>query len=287
MNIAKLFISFGHGLVFVAITLLFVVVAKKIADWRTKKFDDDHEITIKGNMAVGFRRFGLYLAIFIAFLGTLSGASQGFWNDVWALLVDGVVIMLCLFTCRAVNDFLMLHNINNDDEALKGNVAVGIVEAGMYIGTALILNGSFSGNGGSMLAGVWSAFVFFVVGQAALLGCGLCYELITTNMKIQVQIEKANPAAGLALAGILIALGVILRAALAGPSLGWTQDFIGFGLYAGYGIIMLLLCRAAIDKFLLPTAELATLVKEKQNVAALAITEAGIIGSAIIISGVM
>lgn len=286
MQLSALFTSFGHGLVYTAITFLFIVFAKIIDDKRTTGFDDDYEIQEKSNKAVGFRRTGLYIAYAIAFAGTLSGQSAGFANDIFALLIDGVLITICLFACRTVNDRVMLPKIKNDEEVLKGNMAVGLAECGMYIATGFVLNGSFTGTSENIMTGVASAMVFFVIGQAALLLCGLCYEIITP-FNVRNEIEKGNAAAGTALAGMLIALGVILRSSIAGPSMDWASDFLSFGLYTAYGIVLLLAFRKAIDKFLLPNTSLAVEVERDQNVAALSLTQAGIIAVAIIISSVM
>lgn len=286
MQYSALFTGLGQGAVYAVIAFVFIVIAKIIADKRTVNIDDDHEIGEKSNKAVGFRRTGLYLAYAIAFAGTLSGESIGFVNDIIALVVDGIVITLCLFICRAINDRIMLANVNNDDEALKGNSAVGLTELGMYVATGLVLNGSFSGASETLANGVLSALVFFILGQAALLICGYLYELMT-SFNLRDEIQKANPASGIALAGMLIALGVILRSSVAGPSAGWTADLISFGIYTLYGIILLLIFKKAVDIFLLPGTTVAVEVERDRNVAALVLTESGIIAVAIVISSVM
>jgi uncharacterized membrane protein YjfL (UPF0719 family) len=272
---------------FCAIAFGYIWVAKKLADARTKSFNDDNEIEENSNKAVGFRRAGLYVAIGIALVGTLSGTSQGLMEDVISLAIDGAVILVCLFACRALNDNIMLGHIDNDQEAKNGNSAVGLAECGMYMATGFILNGSLSGDGsGGIIAGVIGTVVFFAVGQALLLLFGLCYEKITPY-NVRDEIKKDNPAAGLALAIMLVALGIILRASIAGPSSGWIQDFKGFGISAGYGIILLLVFRKMIDIFLLPNTNLETEIKRDQNVAAIAVTGSAILAVALIISSVV
>jgi len=127
---------------------------------------------------------------------------------------------------------------------------------------------------------------FFAAGQAALLLCGWCYELFTP-FNVREEIAKGNAAAGTALAGMLVALGVILRASIAGPSMGWGEDFAAFGLFTVYGIVMLLIFKRAIDIFLLPGTSLAVEVERDRNVAALALTEGSLVAVAVIISAVM
>lgn len=286
MRILALLTTLGQGAVYAVITFAFIIVAKQIADRRTTTIDDDHEIQENSNSAVGFRRTGLYLAYAIAFAGTLSGVSAGFATDVVALLVDGVVITLCLFASRTINDRVMMAHIDNDAQVLSGNTAVGLTELGMYIATGCVLNGAFTGTSDNLAGGVASALVFFIVGQAALLVCGYCYELLTP-FHIRDEIKKGNAAAGIALAGMLIALGIILRSSIAGPSTGWSADFLSFGVYTLYGIVLLVVFKWVVGRFLLPGAPIAVEVERDRNVAAVLLTESGIVAVALVIGAVM
>ncbi len=285
-QIRALLTSYGQGAVYCIITFCFIYIAKVIADRRTVRFDDDHEIEEKSNAAVGFRRAGLYLAFAVALAGSLRGRSLGFMTDILWLLVDSALITLFLFACREINDRVMLPNINNDDEAQKGNVAVGLVEFGMYLATGLILNGAFFGESADMVIGIVSALAFFALGQVVLLACGLCYEMIL-SFDIKAEIAKGNAAAGLALGGMLVALGIILRNSVSGPFVGWVPDLVSFGMSAAFGILMLLIFKKFTDIFLLPGAELSVEVARDHNVAALALTEGVVIAIAVVVSNVV
>ncbi len=296
MNIAATLTGLGQGLVYVIVGIFFIWLVKRIDDWRTKDFDDDTHID-NGNLAVGLRRSGLYLGIAIALSGALGGASSGFFIDLSHLLFDGLIITGFMFSSRFINDFIMLGHINNDAECIKifkqpdgtqttGNTAVGMVECGMYIATGFILNGAVSGTGGSFIQAITSAVLFFILGQLTLLIFGFLYELITP-FNVRNEIKNNNPAAGIGLGGILIALGIILMASISGPFTGWSNDLIDFGIYAVYGIIMLLIFRAVVDKLLLPTTNIATEVKEDQNVAALVVVASVMSAVAIIIAFAM
>lgn len=293
MNISATLAGLGQGLIYVIVCISFIWLVKRIDDWRTKDFDDDAHID-DGNVAVGLRRAGLYLGIAIALSGAVGGVSRGFLLDLIQLLIDGLVITGFMFSSRFINDFFMLGNINNDQECIKtfetangvkvvGNTAVGMVEAGMYIATGFILSGAISGTGGTFVQGLISAILFFIVGQITLLIFGLFYELITP-FNVRKEIKKNNLAAGIGLGGILIALGIILMASISGPFTGWVNDLTSFGVYALFGIIMLLIFRVVVDKLLLPTTNIAAEVKEDQNVAALVVVESAINAVAIIIA---
>ncbi|MCK5542587.1 MAG: DUF350 domain-containing protein [Desulfobacterales bacterium] len=278
----SVFMGFGKGFIFVIISVLIIGLAKFIADRRTIEFDDDAHID-DGNLAVGLRRAGLYLGIAIALSAAIGGDSTNFLSDVITLVVDGVLILICLFSCRYINDKIMFGHINNDQECMKGNSAVGVVEACMYIATGFVINGSLSGLSNSLMESVLSTIVFFILGQFALLVFGYLYEVITP-FNVRDEIQNNNLAAGLGLGGILVALGIILRSSIEGPFTGWSADILNFGMYALYGMIMLLVFRIIIAKMLLPTTKLAVEIVEDKNVAALLVAESAIIAVAIIIA---
>ncbi|MCP4722713.1 MAG: DUF350 domain-containing protein, partial [Desulfobacteraceae bacterium] len=93
-----------------------------------------------------------------------------------------------------------------------------------------------------------------------------------------------NLAAGIALGGILVALGIILMGSISGPFTGWGNDLAGFGIYTVYGMVMLLVLRSVIDRIILPTTNLATEIQEDRNIAALIVVEGAIVAVAVIIS---
>lgn len=270
-----------HGIIFTAIIFGFLYLAKIINDIRTKEIDDDYEIEENSNNAIGFRRAGLYLGMAIAMIGAFSGRSAGFLNDLTALVGDGFLTLVCFFIARYITDWITLRGINNDHEALKGNSAVGLVELGNYLGTGLILNGAFSGEGGGFV----SSLVFFGLGQLALVVIFMIYEGIT-SFNVVEEIRKGNNAAGLAAAGMMTALGIILRASIAGNFVSWSQDIMSFGISAVSGIALLLIFRSLIDKIFLPNTTLAGGVK-RHNVSALVVTQGVLLSLAFVLSAVI
>ncbi len=294
MDFSQIPATFGRQALFVVISVFLIWVAKVIADRRTTEFNDDIQID-NGNRAVGFRRAGFYLSIAIALSGALSGVSRGILMDAAWLLMDGALILVCLFASRFLNDRIMLANIDNDTECMrlfkhrsggikeKGNTAVGIVECGMYIATGFILSGSLSGASVSMTESILSTLLFFAMGQAALLFFGFLYQLITA-FNVRDQIKANNPAAGIGLAGMLIALGIILFASIRGPFTGWVSDITSFGIYTVYGMVMLIIFRFVIDRLLLPTTNLAVEITADRNTAALVVAESAIVAVAVIIA---
>jgi uncharacterized membrane protein YjfL (UPF0719 family) len=157
-----------------------------------------------------------------------------------------------------------LPHVDNDDEVLNGqNLAVGITEFGSYFATGLIAYGSMSGEGGPW----WSPIPYFFLGQAVLLVSARLYGRFVVA-SIHAEVKKGNAAAGILIAGMLIAYGFILSASISGPFMGWIVDLESFGVSAIVGMILVLALQRVVDKLFLPTSDICTEVCRDRNVAA-------------------
>ncbi|HIJ72824.1 MAG TPA: DUF350 domain-containing protein [Candidatus Hydrogenedentes bacterium] len=277
----EVIISMLEDSAYAVIAFVFMFVAKKLDDFRTS-YNEDREIEEESNLALGFRKAGFSVALAIGFLGSISSLTEEFVPNVVGLLIDGALLVVIMFAARMVNDLVLLRKIDNDQAVKDRNVAVGMAEFGSLVATGLVMNGAFSGEGG----GIPSVLLFAVLGQICLVVLAVIYEFITP-FKVGEEIKKNNPAAGIGLAGMLIALGIILRASIAGDYVSMVDDVIAFSLCAGMGIVLLLIMRKAVDIFFLPHTTLATEVARDQNAAALLVAQGAVVAVAILIAAVV
>ena len=217
---------------YVAIALLFMLVGRLLSDMVFRST----QATRQPNLALSVRHGGLYLAIAIAMTSALQGNANGFLQDVVEVLRDGGVIVAALIVALWLNERLIVPGIDNDRAVADGNTAVALTEFGSYIATGMIASASFGGGEGSW----FTAIVFFFVGQFALIGGFWAQELLLPGSFLE-GVRSGREGAGVAVAGVLIALGVVLRASIAGPFLGWAASFRAIGLYAAGGILFLVL----------------------------------------------
>lgn len=268
-----------QSVIYTLVVVVFWFIAKLIVDKMTV-YNDDYEIETKKNFSMGLMRSGLYLGIAIGMAGALSdnGIEHKFWKDVSMLFIDGILIVPLFIIARLINDKLILAQANNDDEIGRGNIAVGVAEFGSLLGTGFILNGSFSGEGS-----VLSSIVFFILGQVSF----IVFHLITEKIggyNTRKHVKEGNVAAGIFLAAKFIALGLILRASIAGPSLGWSDDIASFSISAVAGVIILLFFNRIADWIFLPNSEDKEQIEVTKNSAAM-ILAAGIeVGLAAVVS---
>ncbi len=240
---------------------MLVVWLVKLADDKRAPFDEDKAMLLESNLAVALRKSGICLGLFLALAGILSGRSPKITIDLWNFFQGTVMIVILLFITFEINKRIILRKINNDEAAAKGNVAVGAVEFSTFVGTGIIMNGAFTGEGGGLLA----AGVFFALGQIALV-ITFYLEAAISGRNIQEEIEiKGNLAEGIDVAGILIAISIILRASIIGPFTGWIPGLRGFGIYLALGLLALFVFKAVARKIFMPRVSYADEMDKQHN----------------------
>jgi len=242
---------------------ILVVWLVKLADDRRSPFDENKAMLLESNLAVGLRKSGACLGLFLALAGVLSGRSPSILVDLRNFLEAAVMIVVFLFITFEINERVILRKVNNDEAVANGNVAVGAVEFSTFVGTGIIMNGAFSGEGG----GLWAAGVFFILGQAALV-IAFYLDAAVSRRNIQEEIEgKGNLAEGVDMAGILIAISIILRAGIIGPFTGWIPGLEGFGIYLALGLLALFVFKALAKKIFIPRISYAEEMDGRRNAA--------------------
>ena len=106
------------------------------------------------------------------------------------------------------------------EEIKKGNQAIGFVSAGTNIGVGLLLRAAISSPSAdaakeTLLSGMLSSVIYFIVGIAFFMLGYLAIRLLQKQYNLNDEIGKGNTAAGIMVAGIFIGLtltisGVIL-----------------------------------------------------------------------------
>ncbi|MFA6009694.1 MAG: DUF350 domain-containing protein [Desulfobacteraceae bacterium] len=261
-------ISVGQSAAYALMVVLFWYISKLITDRMTKADDDEH-IEGRKNLSMALMRTGQYLGIAIGMAAALTGGESGahsFVKDLTLLAVDGALIVALFQVSRVICDKLIITMACNETEIENNNIAVGLAECGMLVGTGLIMNGAFSGEG-DLLQGV----VFFLLGQAVFIAAARLFTAIKSYHLIK-EIVQGNVSAGIVLAGNFISLGFIMRTSVSGAFTGWTNDLLSFGISAVTGVVFLILFQWIADLLFLPsTKERQQIVDNKNSAAALII----------------
>ena len=307
--------AFPRGLVFVAEGLIVLALAKFAKDAVTRHYRVDEEVTTNNNLAMSLRLSGYFIAIILIFLGALWQTPTGGWVSlseisgtgglgfnrelgeealrVFLYSLGGIV---ALNLVRVLFDRLILYKFQLEKEVVEDrNVGAGAAEFGMYVATGLLIAGSVSGDSNSLLVpplggntgyGELDAIVvtlaFFGMGLALLIAFALFYEF-TTPFNIHDEIERDNPAVGIALGGNLIAIGLVMFKAVFGSFFGWGESIASFLVFGVLGFALLYVMRVLIDLVLLPTVRVSQVIGSGHNIGVALIESAVVISSALIL----
>ena len=254
---------FPKGLVYVALGVVILFLAKLARDLVTRH-PIDAEIVAKRNLAEALRLAGYLLGVILVFLGAVYqpfaltvgdgglGFNREFGLDVLRVALYSLAGVVALNLVRLLMDKAVLYQFQVEKEIIEEqNIGTGAAEFGMNVAVGLLIAGAIAGGG------EWyTALAFFALGLVVLALFALFYEL-TTSFDIHDEIERNNPAVGVAFGGNLIAIGLVNFKALFGDFINWTQGITEFLLFAVIGFILLYLLRLLVDLILLPRTKVA------------------------------
>jgi len=157
------------------------------------------------------------------------------------------------------------------------------VEAANHIAIGLVIFGAMAGEGN-----ILTAAVFWVIGQITLVLASVIYNN-TLPFDLNYELERDNAAVGVAYAGMLIAIGNVIRIGSEGDFISWYDNGVVYVGFVTFGLLMLPILRLLADKLLLPGEQLTDeLVNQKvPNVAAGAMEACSYIGASFLVGWVV
>lgn len=289
---------FPRGLVYVGLGVVVLVLAKFAQDFLTP-YRINEQLSRKDNTALGLSITGYFLGVIIVFVGVLYQPltvirddqwqfTGDFWFDVLEVFLYAVAGILVLNVARILVDKLVLYKFKTEKEIIEDqNVGSGAVEFAVYIAVGLVIAAATAGTGVSadeatIVESIIRSVVFFVLGMAVLMAFALVYEL-TTPFDVHDEIEKDNAAVGIALAGNLIAIALVIFKAVFGEFVGWTESLVGFAVFAVIGFVLLYVVRIIVDFALLPGTKVADELTVDRNHGVAFIESAVVISAALIL----
>jgi len=241
-------LAYLSGLLYIVAAFLLFLAGKLAYDFSLRQVKLNAELLERDNLALAITLSGYFLGLTLAVGGALAGTASSLAKGLLGTLGYGLVAIVLLNVSIRLNDCLILTRCSLEKEIIEDrNCGVGLVVAANHVAVGLILYGVISGEGGGPVA----LLVFWALGQATLILGAKVYDLITPFHLGEV-IEKGNVAVGAALAGVLLALGNIVRFAVQGNFVSWFQSLASFAMVALLGLVLLPLVRLALDKLILP-----------------------------------
>lgn len=229
------------------------------------------------NKAVATSFAGYVFAVGMILWSSLTdlGSDQG--KNILLIIVWQAIGVLLLELARVVNDFVILsprgpNGVKNNEELLRGNVAVGAAEAGSYVSCGMVIMASTSGPASdNWLEDIGGAAMWFALGQIAfVLFAFLINCKCITRFHFTAEIKKQNAAAG-----VLLALEMIAVANLITNSILKSDSLVTFGVWYLLGGIALIAIRFLVDLVVIPSQSLNDEIEHDKN-----------LGAAILVGGI-
>jgi uncharacterized membrane protein YjfL (UPF0719 family) len=220
----------------------------------------DVEITAKDNVAFAVPLGAYYLGILIVMGAPLSGQPrENMLQDALSVAGWGLLAVLLLNLASLAKRKILFRGIDLMGEILeRGNLAAGIVVAGFHIASALLVLGALGDEGGLLPAAAFWLYAQVLLTLAAAVFLRLVHEDLTA------EIRRGNRAVALSFAGVVVAMGNVLRMAISGSFDGWGN---GLGAATGYalaGMALLFAARWITDWLLLPGVSIRHEVIEQE-----------------------
>jgi len=265
--------------------LLLLALAKLFYQW-TSNFNFSAELLEADNPAFGVCMAGYLLGSSIALTGAFPTADGApFLQKLWDMTWGGVLAVVLIRASAWINARLILDRFKLQDELINDrNTGAGLVVAGSFIATGLLLAAALTGQSASLLLALRDTFAYWLAGQLFLVaGARVFYRISHYDLEKSLA-QDNNTAAGFSLGGFLIAMGVVLWASIKGAGSNLSAELMttaGLALASG---IVLICCTILTEKLILPRMNLAKEVSIDKNSAAGVVSAAAAIVTAIFIA---
>jgi uncharacterized membrane protein YjfL (UPF0719 family) len=271
--------------------VVILYLGKLLFAW-TVPYKFQEQLIHKDNPAFGVAFLGYMVGLAIAISGSLLVRGNVL-DDLTDLAVGGAVSIVLMRLSIFINHRLILYKFNVDKELIEDrNVGTAFVVAGSSLATGLLLNGVMQGDSSPMLGvpllgAVRDMVVYWLLGQAILVAGGLVFNRLA-GYDVQKEIgTDHNLPAGINCGGLLVALGIIIRASLIGADSNLLVESAITFISAAAGILLLVLIQVIVSHLFFSKSPFAHEVVKDKNPAAGAISAACAIGVAILLAAAL
>jgi uncharacterized membrane protein YjfL (UPF0719 family) len=219
-----------------------------------RRMDLNLELFVRDNPAVAIALVGYNFGIILALAGVLDKEGETWLDQLLYLASYGAGVILLMLVGAWVGDRLILRRCDCAREVVEEqNVGAASAEAGVHIANGLILSAALGGQSGTWLVGL----VCWVVGLSVLVLVSALYPRVAHYNVFREICKRNNPAAGVALAGLLIATGNVVRVAFTPEFQNWTESFTQYLVILGFCLLALALIRWLADVVLVPGVKIS------------------------------
>jgi uncharacterized membrane protein YjfL (UPF0719 family) len=254
---------------FMVETLAILIAAKLVRDlvmrWRGSNVNS--LVTEKRSVGAATTQAGYLIGVLLGSLGAISarGEHTGFLALAAVVALSGLVAIVLQLVADIVSDKLIFRGVEDPKTGADDvNVALAVGKAAVSVATGLVLRGALSDPEGSLLGRV----AWFGVAQALMVVAVMLYCRVTPYDDLG-EIKRGNLAAGFPIAGVLLAVGLIVEAAIGGRhAVSFGSALLSIAKILGVGLVLVYLFRLITSFIMLPRVKLARAIVEEKSIAA-------------------
>ncbi|HEY9625171.1 MAG TPA: DUF350 domain-containing protein [Crinalium sp.] len=212
------------------------------------------ELFVRDNPAVAIALVGYYLGLVTALAGVLDKIGNTWQEQLLYLISYGAGVVVLMLVGAWVGDRFILRRCNTAREIREEqNVGAASAEAGVHVANGLILSAALAGESGGWLV----ALVCWLMGMGVLVLVGYVYPRVANYNVFGEICKRNNPAAGVALGGLLVATGNVVRTAFTPDFQSWSQSFTEYSILLVICLLALMAIRWIADLVLVPGVKIS------------------------------
>jgi uncharacterized membrane protein YjfL (UPF0719 family) len=259
--------DFLVGVMVEAVAILIVAKVARDLLLKLRGYDVNQMVVQKKSVGAATTQAGYLIGVSLGFLGAIPVGKPltSFLDVAGAIALAGTVAIVLQLAADLVSDRLIFRGIEDRKQAVEDvNLSLAVGKAAVSLATGLVLRGALS----DVEMGLLVRIAWFGVAQAVMIVSVLLYCRLTPYDDL-AEIKRNNLAAGFPIAGILLAVGLIVEAAIAGKPAGSAAGAaLEAARFLGVSLVLIYVFRLITAFIMLPKVKLSAAIVEDRNVAA-------------------
>lgn len=220
----------------------------------------------EGNYTATIAFCGYMIGIAFILVGAFVGpGAKTFKLDILMYIIYAFVGIVLMTVSGFATKKIMLNRFDNKKELLQDkNIGTAAVYFGIYVASGLIIAACVNGEYGGILSSVF----YYVLSVCFMFLFLRVYDWLTPY-SIHDELENDNYAVGIALAGNIIAIGLILMKATLGDVVGWKSSLLTYFVDLSAILLFLPAVRFVLGNFILKSMNINKEIKNNNVAAAL------------------
>jgi uncharacterized membrane protein YjfL (UPF0719 family) len=254
---------------FMVEALLILILAKVARDAFLRRSGENvNEMVVqKRSVGAATSQSGYLIGVLLGFLGAIavSGPKATFWATAGTVALAGVTAIVLQLVADFIADTLIFRGVRAPKgETEDDNLTLALGKAAVSVATGLVLRGALSDPDASF----GMRLVWFAAGQAVMVIAVMFYCWLTPYDDLR-EIRRNNLAAGFPIAGLLLAVGLVMEAAVGGRANSSAGDAVlAAGKFFLISVNLVYVFRLITGFILLPKVKRAQAIVGDQNLAA-------------------